>query len=72
MLQGTGELTGNIHQTRLTQQLRGPLQLTLEAQLSDVLSKLAWQARAEVTAFDIAQLNAAWPALSSAVSSCWV
>ncbi|MCW9013135.1 MAG: translocation/assembly module TamB domain-containing protein [Gammaproteobacteria bacterium] len=67
-INGTGQLTGNLKTTRITQQLSGPLQLTLDAKLQNLLKQLNWQARINVTKFDTALLDAQWPAVSGALT----
>jgi translocation and assembly module TamB len=64
VITGHGQVTGDASSTHLTQQLSGALQLTLDAQLKNLLGKLNWQAKLAATQFDSAKLDAALPALS--------
>ena len=64
MLKGTGQIAGNIKKSRINQQLTGPLQLTLNAEINDLLEQFNWQANINVTEFDAAKLNADWPAVN--------
>ena len=67
VLDGSGALAGDMQHTHLKQQLRGPLQLTLNAELSDLLDRLHWQGKVDVSAFDLSQLDSQLPALSGAL-----
>lgn len=60
---GNGQLMGNLTKTHIKQRLTGPLQLTLDAELMDLLNQLNWQAKANVTAFNGKKLGADWPAI---------
>ena len=64
IIHGEGQLTGDLEKTHLQQQLSGPLQLSLDAQLSDLLDRLNWQAKVNVTAFNVAKLDEHWPAVN--------
>lgn len=64
MIEGRGELAGDMTTTRITQHLSGPLALTLDAEATNLLEQFSWQARIDVTAFDTSKLNPDWPALS--------
>jgi len=64
IIAGSGEVNGNTDMTRITQNLKGALQLTLEADVSDLLAQLKWQAKVDVAAFDIATLVTDAPAVS--------
>ncbi|MFW2373716.1 MAG: translocation/assembly module TamB domain-containing protein [Gammaproteobacteria bacterium] len=64
MIKGKGQLKGDIHSSHIKQQLQGPLQLTLDAELKDLLGQLSWQARVDASQFNISQMNKDWPALS--------
>lgn len=68
VIHGKGQLTGDLESTHLQQQLSGPLQLSLDAQLSDLLDGLNWQAKVDVTAFNIAKLDERWPAVNGKLS----
>ncbi len=63
---GEGQLTGNTKSTHITQNLSGPLQLTLDATLKDLLEQLRWTAKVDVSDFDITKIDPTWPALSGA------
>ncbi|MCF6337394.1 MAG: translocation/assembly module TamB domain-containing protein, partial [Gammaproteobacteria bacterium] len=64
LLKGKGRLVGNIHKSRLNQQISGPLKLTLNAEINDFFEHLSWQVNIDVTEFNTAKLNPGWPALS--------
>ncbi|MBI3188192.1 MAG: translocation/assembly module TamB domain-containing protein [Gammaproteobacteria bacterium] len=64
VMHGSGQLAGNLQHTQLTQQLTGPLQLTLNAELNNLLAQLNWQASVDVSAVDTAQLLPDWPAMT--------
>jgi len=64
VIEGSGQLAGDTGTTRIRQQLSGPLQLIFDAELNDLLGRFNWQARADVAAFDAAQLDPDWPAVS--------
>ena len=68
VLKGKGQLAGSIQQTRLQQTLSGPLQLTFDATLTDLLKSLNWKAKTNIRQFDISKLNANWPALGGAAN----
>lgn len=64
VINGHGQLKGDTSSTHLTQELSGPLQLTLDAQLKDLLGKLNWRASVAATQFDSTKLDASLPVLS--------
>lgn len=64
MLKGTGQIAGSIKKTNINQNLTGPLQLTLNAEINDLLKQFNWQANINVTEFDAAKLNTDWPAVN--------
>ena len=64
IINGHGQLVGDMQSTRVKQELKGPLQLTLDAELNNLLNQLTWLAKIDVTQFDVAKLDASWPALS--------
>lgn len=64
---GSGRLKGNVQSTQLSQQLRGPLQLSLNAELNDLLDQLNWQTEIEVSAFDLSRISTDLPALNGAL-----
>ena len=68
VLKGNGQFAGNIKTSRINQQLTGPLQLTLNVELNDLIEQLNWQASIDVTEFDVAKLNADWPAIKGKLS----
>lgn len=61
VINGNGHLGGDIKQTHLTQQLTTPLQLTLKAELNNLLTQLNWQAELDVSAFNTTQIMSDWP-----------
>jgi translocation and assembly module TamB len=61
VINGSGQLSGDIKQTHLTQQLTAPLQLTLNAVLNNLLTQLNWQAELDVSAFNTTQIISDWP-----------
>ena len=64
MLKGTGQFAGNIKKTDINQTLTEPLQLTLNAEIYDLLKQFNWQANIDVTKFDTNKLNTDWPAVN--------
>lgn len=68
IIQGKGHLVGDMNITQLTQQLSGPLELSIKADLRDMLDKLSWQAKLSIKQFDAQQLNSAWPAFTGALN----
>ncbi|MDA3868660.1 MAG: translocation/assembly module TamB domain-containing protein [Gammaproteobacteria bacterium] len=64
---GSGRLKGDVQSTRLSQQLRGPLQLSLNAELNDLLDQLNWQTEIKVSAFDLSRISTDLPALNGAL-----
>ena len=64
MVQGKGQLAGNLKSTRIQQQLSAPVQVSLDAKVHNLLEQLNWEARVNVSSFDLAKLNTEWPALN--------
>ena len=64
VIKGNGQLKGNMVKTRIKQQLDAPLQLTLDAEVRDLLRQLNWKTKIDVTRFDTSKLDRHWPALS--------
>ncbi len=60
---GSGAATGDLAMLHLTQHVSGPVGIDLVADLSDVLSKPAWDARLQLMADDLAAFS---PALNGA------
>jgi translocation and assembly module TamB len=67
ILKGQGQIKGDMEKTRLTQRVQGPLQLSIDAELSDLLDLLSWQAKVDARQFDLAKIDTSWPALSGAI-----
>jgi len=67
ILKGQGQIRGDMEKTRLTQRLQGPLQLSLDAELNDLLNLPSWQAKVDARQFDLAGIDTSWPALSGAI-----
>lgn len=63
IIKGSGSLTGDINTTRIKQQLTGPLQLTLDGEVHQLLNQLQWQVKTDVSAFDLSTLDPDLPAL---------
>ena len=63
VIKGNGQLAGSLATTSLKQRLTGPLQLTLDAELTNLLNQVDWQARANVTNFDAQKLGPTFPAI---------
>ena len=61
---GKGQLTGDLLKTQLKQTLSGPLQLSLNAELKDLLQQLNWNASIDVAQFDAPKLDAGLPPVS--------
>lgn len=56
-LTGSGQLKGNLQNTKLTQSLSGPLQGSINANISDLLRKIKWQANINIKKIDATSLN---------------
>lgn len=67
VIQGHGQLSGNLEATQVTQDLSGALSLSLKAELHHLLNKLSWQATANINDFDLRKLNTRWPALQGSL-----
>ncbi len=63
VIKGHGQLAGDIKTTRIKQHLDGPLQATLDAEVIELLDQINWQARMDVSRFDVSKLDASWPAV---------
>ncbi|MDT8385054.1 MAG: translocation/assembly module TamB domain-containing protein [Gammaproteobacteria bacterium] len=69
VITGDGPLNGDLTMTRLQQQLTGAaVQLDLDAQLRALLDSPTWQARADISAFDMAKLGTGWPAATGSLA----
>ena len=68
VIKGKGQLTGSMQKTHIIQTISEPLQLALDVTLINLLDQLNWTAKADITQFDIAKLDASWPALSGAAT----
>lgn len=66
-IKGTGHLQGDLSNTRLQQTLSGPVKLTLDATLRELLTHPRWKAKAEARTADVSAFNAALPAVSGTV-----
>ena len=64
LINGKGQLRGNLAKTHIKQQLTGPLQISLDAELTDLLDQLNWQGKAKLTAFEAEKLGPGWPAIT--------
>ncbi|MCW9047819.1 MAG: hypothetical protein OQK46_07045, partial [Gammaproteobacteria bacterium] len=67
IVKGSGSITGNVKKSQLKQQISGPLQLTLDAELYDLLNQLNWQASIDVSHFETSKLHTDLPAISGAL-----
>lgn len=68
LVQAKGHLAGDMDTTQLIQQLSGPLDLSIKAELYDMLDKFNWQAKLNIQQFDTQQLKTEWPALTGALN----
>ena len=66
IVKGKGAITGNLNNSHIKQQLSGPLQLTLDAKLNNLLKDFNWQAKIDASHFDSSKLHPDWPALNGA------
>lgn len=66
-LNGSGSITGNVKKTWIKQELSGPLQLTLDAKLFDLLNRLNWQATIDASHFETSKLYTDLPAITGAL-----
>ena len=64
VIKGKGQLVGDIVTTRIKQNLSGPLQLTLDATLNNLLDQPNWQSKINITTFAAKKLDPTWPAVS--------
>jgi len=64
VIEGFGQLAGNMKITQLKQRLTGSLKLTLDAEIRELLAQLQWQAKVNVSAFDTLKLDRDWPAIT--------
>lgn len=64
VLEGNGRIKGNIEALNIQQQVSGPLQLTLKAEVREPLKQLNWQANVTVSDFSTTRLDASWPGIS--------
>ena len=62
VIKGVGRLQGDIKKTRVKQKLTGPVQLTLDAHLTNLLNHPQWQVKADAGVTDVSQLITTWPA----------
>ena len=67
LIKGEGQLKGDMKSTVIKQQLSGPLQLTFDGQVNNLLEQLNWQLKVDASQFDISLLEPGWPALSGAL-----
>lgn len=68
VIKGKGQLVGNIETTTITQQVSRPLQLTLEAQVNDLLDQLNWQSKVDIPEVELSKLDKTLPALQAALT----
>jgi len=64
VIDGRGQLEGDIKKTLLEQHLSGPFQLTFEAEFNDLLDQFNWQGKVDVDAFDTSKLQLDLPPVS--------
>ncbi len=67
LIKGEGQLKGDMKSTVIKQQLSGPLQLTFDGQINNLLEQLNWQFKVDASQFDLSMLEPGWPALSGAL-----
>lgn len=60
VLKGQGSLTGDLSSTQLKQTLAGPLELSVQAQLRQLMENLNWQADIDLQRFNSVDFNPAW------------
>ena len=65
LLTGGGNLTGDMRSTVLKQKTRGPVELSLTANLHNLVEKIDWSSKLDINKFNAHKLNADWPAISS-------
>ena len=66
-LSGSGQLSGDLSATRLTQQTRGAVTLTQTLEMQDLLGAPDWQSRVDIAAFDAASIDPGLPALEGSL-----
>ncbi|MFO0754780.1 MAG: translocation/assembly module TamB domain-containing protein [Thermodesulfovibrionales bacterium] len=62
-VQGSGEVTGSLAHLKVSQQVTVPVDLEIEAEVSDVLSAPSWKADLEIRRFVPRDIRKTWPAL---------
>lgn len=60
-IRGTGQLTGDLARLGVHSALTAPQQAELEAELTDLLSELRWQAKLGSPLLALAAINTSWP-----------
>ncbi|HEY9053120.1 MAG TPA: translocation/assembly module TamB domain-containing protein [Gammaproteobacteria bacterium] len=63
-LEGKGRISGDIKTLSIQQKITGPLQLSLKAELKDLLQQLSWQANIDVSEMNLARLDTGLPEIS--------
>jgi len=63
-LQGKGRIAGDTNKVSLMQNISGPFELSLEAEIKNLLAQLTWQARADIKNINASRLDPALPAIS--------
>ncbi|MDH5472754.1 MAG: translocation/assembly module TamB domain-containing protein [Gammaproteobacteria bacterium] len=64
IINGEGELDGDINTSRLSQHLNGALKASINAEINNPLDQLNWQLAMNIDQFDISKLNSRWPDLA--------
>lgn len=66
---GVGRLRGDLRQTRLTQEIGGPLDARLDAVLADLTGHPRWTGDIEVNGFSAQTIRRDWPAIAGALKA---
>lgn len=69
-LKGSGRIEGNVATSNVHHEVKGPIQLTLNAEVHDLLRQLNWQVDATFTDINFGELMPNWPGqLKGTISS---
>lgn len=63
VLEGKGQLVGNMDTLKVQQHISGPLNLNLQGELRNLLKQPVWQANIDVSQFNSVRLDPGWPAV---------
>ncbi|MDH5327934.1 MAG: translocation/assembly module TamB domain-containing protein [Gammaproteobacteria bacterium] len=64
ILLGQIQIDGNTVSTQINQVLSGPVQARMNANIKDLLQNPTWQLNADISAFQLTDVNSDWPAIT--------